>query len=203
MNETPIRKTLETVIDPDELYDVAIRVFLKKGLEQVTLKDVAEALKIDESCLTERVTDKNGLMLEACRWYFIRFSQQIRATMATHSDLYAAVEAVLHVYVEMCVDEFSSKRGKLIYTIVDLTLAEDATEQEMAQLKTAWEDQLRDKFRQCRDELKDPEDHRALAQYYLTLMEGIYEVLRYGATEEDVYRTVSLALDPLEKRMKN
>lgn len=187
----------------DELYDVAIRVFMRKGLDRVTLKDVADALKVEEEVVKARVGDKKGLMLEACRWYFTKFSSQIQATMATHSDIYAAMEAVLHVFVEMCVDEFSTERGKLIYAIVDMTLSEGLSDEEMAQMKTDWEDQLQAKFRQCRSELKNPEEAHVLAQFYLTFMEGIYEVLRYGATEDDVYKIVSLALDPLEKRMKS
>ncbi|SFT42410.1 transcriptional regulator, TetR family [Pseudovibrio denitrificans] len=187
----------------ENLFDQCVKVFLLKGYETSTLEEIAEAGGCTPECIKEHFSTKEELTAAAMRWYYIKYSRQMRAEMAMHQDIYSAMEAVLFAFIEISCDQVHANKGLFVRTFIDIAYVDDVVKKSFEDLQDDWEVQVLDKFNQCKDELKDPSEVEALAHYFLTVIEGLYELIKYGTPCELMYKVAIMSLDTLEVRMKH
>lgn len=187
----------------ETLFDQCVKVFLLKGYETCTLEDIAEASGCSLDCVKEHFSGKPQLTAAAMRWYYIKYSRNMRTEMAMHQDIYAAMEAVLFTFIGISCDQIHAKKGLLVRTFIDISYVDDFVRKTFEDLQDDWEFQITDKFNQCRMELKEDADIEVLAHYFLTVIEGLYELIKYGTPCEIMYKVAELSLGVLEQNMKD
>ncbi|EEA92688.1 TetR/AcrR family transcriptional regulator [Pseudovibrio sp. JE062] len=186
----------------ENIFDTCVRVFLLKGYETSTMEDIAEACSISPEALKGYYATKHDLTFAALRWYYLKFSRHVRDEMAMHSDLYAAMEAVLFAFIEICSDQIHANKGLFLRTFVDISYVDDEVKKEFEVLEADWQGQMLNKFRQCQSELKNPADVEILAYYVRTVIEGFYEMVKFNTPDEVMYQLARVSLEVVESRMK-
>ncbi|KZK82640.1 hypothetical protein PsAD13_02837 [Pseudovibrio sp. Ad13] len=166
-----------------------------------TMQDVAEELGVSVDIVTLHIVVEEQPVVEAFRWYYFKFGRQLRATMALHSNLRSAMEAFLIEFVEMCLDQFAKSQANFKHSIFDLGPTTEEIQSAINEMQVDWQRQVHDKFQELRHDLVNPDKAESLAVFYITLVEGIYEMINYGTPEGQLYEVVELSLVILEKHM--
>ncbi|KZK97640.1 hypothetical protein PsAD5_01874 [Pseudovibrio sp. Ad5] len=188
--------------EAERLFDQCVKVFLLKGYETCTLDDIGEAAGCSGDCVKEHFTSKQELAAAAMRWYYIKYSRHMRAEMAMHQDIYSAMEAVLFAFIEISCDQVHANKGLFVRTFIDISNVDEFVKNSFEELQNDWEHQVLDKFKQCKLELKDDADIEVLAHYFLTVIEGLYELIKYGTPCDLMYKVAVASLGVLEAHMK-
>ncbi len=186
----------------EEIFDKCVRVFLLKGYKSCTMDDIAQAAGCEPDWLKERYPTKPELTAAALRWYHIKYSSNIRSELAIHQDIYAAMEAALFAFIDICFDQLETGRGLFVRTFIDISNVDDTVLQAYQELQDGWEAQILEKFSLCRSELKNPEDAEILACYVITVIEGLYELVKLGKSREVMYKVAILSLNVIESKLK-
>ena len=201
-SDEPVKPVLP-IPELESLFDTSIRVFLRNGIVTATMEDVAEAIGVSPKTLQVVFGSKQELAVAALRWYYLKYSQQMQSVMAMHSDIYSALQGVLLEFTELCCDDVKAGKGLFWPTLVDLGYVDESLWKEFQNLQFDWEDQIRDKLTQCRDELKTPEDIEVLTSYFIMVFEGLYELVKFGTPREKLYELIDVILEVLACRMKS
>ncbi|WP_208990795.1 TetR/AcrR family transcriptional regulator [Pseudovibrio sp. Tun.PSC04-5.I4] len=186
----------------EAIFDKCVQVFLLRGYETSTLDDITKASGVTREFLDQHFSSKQELTSAALRWYYIKYSRQMRTEMAMHSDLYAAMEAVLFAFISISCDQVQAEKGLFVRTFIDISYVDKGLKKEFEALQDDWETQIIDKFTQCQSELKDPTEIDVLAHYFLTVIEGLYELIKYGTPCEMMRKVALISLEVLAAHMK-
>ncbi len=200
-SDKPVRPIIP-IPELESLFDTSIRVFLRKGIISATLDDVAEAVGVPHKTLMATFATKEDLAVSALRWYYLKYSQQMQSVMAMHSDAYSALEGALFEFVELCCDDLKADKGLFWPTLVDLGYVDDELWKAFKDLQFDWEDQIRDKLTQCRNELINPGDIEVLTSYFIMVFEGLYEMVKFGTPREKLFQLIKVSMEVLGSRMK-
>ncbi|WP_109314082.1 TetR/AcrR family transcriptional regulator [Pseudovibrio ascidiaceicola] len=200
-SDEPIKPDIP-IPELENLFDASIRVFLEKGIKAATMKDVSEAVGVSLDTLEDKFTSKQGLVVAALSWYYLKYSQQMQSVMALHSDIYSAMQAAFMEFTELCCDEIKAEKGLFWLTLIDLGYVDKDLWEQFQGLQFNWEDQIRDKLVQCQNELKDPGEIELLTGYFMLIFEGLYEMVKFGMPEEKIFKLIEVSLEALGSRMK-
>jgi len=173
-----------------------------KGLEAASMADLAQASGISEEQLLKDYKTTQGVLRAAITWYFNKYSRMLNAEMAMHADLYAAMEALLRSVIDLCFDLQASNRKHSLRTIFELSLQDEQYRASFEEMFGVWTENVHEKVAQFSSDLKDPSETEVLTHYVLAVMEGLYDLIRYGAQKEMMHQVVDMSLIVIAAKMK-
>ncbi len=184
------------------LYDHTFREILQLGLKEVSLKQVALEYDIDPDTVTRTFADNKAFVRAILHWHYTKFSLQMRSIIDMHSNPYAALEAALYEFVELCMDRERAGIGMFRATLIDLCATDETLWQEFLNLHEVWVNLVREKLQQSSALLEEPEEIETLVCYFRVVFVGLYEMIKLKRPKEELFMVVNLALETLKSRMQ-
>ena len=184
----------------EQVLDAAMKVFWTKGFEGTSIQDLVRATGLNRFGMYQAFGSKQGLFLEALD----RYQRQI--TSGFIAPLERAPERGLRTIRDFFVQGLAMMerggdvRGCLITnTAIDLPCRCSATQKKIE----SGMQRLSGAFRAClaaaknNGEIREDADLDALAQYLLTMLQGLMVLKRAGASREQAENSINVALESL------
>lgn len=168
-----------------------------EGFRHATLKDLAQASGSSKEFIEVHFATKEQFCAAALHWYFSKFYRQLRSVLALHSEIYPAVEAMLYEFIELSREQYVAGTALRFHTLMDIAGLDPDLSKELQKMKREGMEHFISKFTQCKDELKDEQDAKPLAQFYMTVFEGISIMVQHGMPPEDLYKMAGFSLEVL------
>ncbi|MFJ8471393.1 TetR/AcrR family transcriptional regulator [Kitasatospora sp. NPDC094011] len=191
------RRGRPPAFDRDEALAAATRLFWERGYEATSVTDLTSAMGIRPGSLYAAFGDKRALFEEVVR----RYGQSpvgafVGVALAEEGSARAAFARILREAAAIYPDP-SHPAGCLVITAATNVTPQDAGIQaQLRDLRNRNVRVLEDRLRAARQngELPPEADPKALAGYFATVVQGMSQQARDGATAEDLARTAELAL---------
>ncbi|MFJ2862360.1 TetR/AcrR family transcriptional regulator [Kitasatospora sp. NPDC087314] len=196
-NPTPPRRGRPPAFDRDEALTAATRLFWERGYEATSVADLTAAMGIRPGSLYAAFGDKKSLFEEVVRHYGrTPVGAFAGAALREETSAYAAFARILREAAAIYPDP-SHPAGCLVISAATNVSPQDAEVQ--AHLRDLRNSNLRlfeARLRTARQdgELPPDADPHALAGYFATVVQGMSQQARDGATAADLARTAELAL---------
>lgn len=181
--------------DPDQALEVAMQVFWKKGYEGTTLPDLTEAMGINRPSLYATFGNKEELFRKA----LARYGTGPAACMKAAFELPTAREAVVKM-LSSAADLQTDPQTPPGCMAVQAALAcgddADPVRQTLITTRNAYREALRARLEQAQaaGELPAQFDAAELAQYFVTIVQGMAVQAAGGATRADLQRVIDVAM---------
>ncbi|WP_159436516.1 TetR/AcrR family transcriptional regulator [Pseudovibrio sp. Tun.PSC04-5.I4] len=179
-----------------------MEIFLRHGYERVSLEDLEEICRVPHGTLTTKYNSKQQLAAAAIDWYYSKYSQRMKSAMEQQTDICSAVKAALYAFIEFNYTQGEVSKDHYVRSIIDISRIDTELNQEFERLQHDWELSFIGKFEQYRDQLSDPSKAEGLAQFYLTTIEGLYEVIKSKPPRPMVFGVADLSLDVVKANLK-
>lgn len=186
-------KTLECV------FDAALMQIMTKGLERLSLRDIATECHLDIVKL-QTVFPSNKAVIEAnIHWYFMKYGQQMRSTIDMHDDPFNALKFALFEFIELSIDR--KRQGRMLFRpiILDLCCLNNDLRSNFISHNEIWINLVRDKLKSSKI---DPDKVEEIAYYYGAVLVGLYEMVKLDVSEETILAAAQISLEPLKTAMQ-
>ncbi|MFD7832479.1 TetR/AcrR family transcriptional regulator [Kitasatospora sp. NPDC059803] len=196
-NPTRPRRGRPPTFDRDEALTAATRLFWERGYEATSVTDLTTAMGIRPGSLYAAFGDKRSLFEEVVRHYgHSPVGAFAGAALREETSAYAAFARILREAAAIYPDP-SHPAGCLVISAATNVSPQDAEVQaHLRDLRNrnlhVFEARLR--TAQADGELPPDADPHALAGYFGTVIQGMSQQARDGATAADLARTAELAL---------
>jgi AcrR family transcriptional regulator len=190
------RREREKQATRQKILDTARALFLSRGYDQVSMRQIADAIEYTPAAIYVHFKDKLDLMSQMCREDFARFHQQVKQ-LASDPDPVERIRRAGHAYIQFAVTHpnhfrfmfMTTHPGEIVPTEEELREAQDPDTNGYAFLRAAVVDAIEQK--RFAPEHNDPE---LITQ---TLWAAVHGVATIQVTmEHDPW----LRLAPLEAR---
>jgi len=188
--------------DRDAALAAAMDVFWQKGFEATSISDLTEAMGINPPSLYSAFGDKERLFLEAIESYSKR-----RGEKCPYSDEPTARGAIerLLTYMAQDLTESSHPRGCLMMMAAATAANTSAALQKvLTEKRMEAREHLRLRIKQGIEEGDVPAgtDVGALADFYSTILTGMSQQARDGASRKSLLATVAQAMSLFPKALR-
>jgi AcrR family transcriptional regulator len=177
--------------DPEEALDTALRLFWQKGYEGTSLSDLTEAMGINRPSLYAAFGNKEELFRRVCA----RYAEM--ATCPRKVEGKTAREAVENFFY-LAVKSLSGPERAGCLLVTSALAGSDESEsvrQELCAARNGVVQAWKERFEAAEaGGEKLPAPPGELAQYIMTVSNGLSVQARSGASREDMLRVVGLAL---------
>lgn len=185
--------------DADDAVRRAMDLFWERGYEATSLRDLTEALGIGSGSLYAAFGNKDGLFQAALARYRQEQSQPMLDTLASETDVRAALRRVLAGVVALAVSD-RLRRGCLVVNSATERIPHDAdtataVREILAAIQGAIEGAL--SRAQQRGDLDPEKDPAALAGFFVTFMNGLRVAAKTDPDERTLMQRVDAALTVL------
>ena len=102
----------------------------------------------------------------------------------------------------MRVQMHQAHMGQFFALLKDVSMLDDDLVTELNELRQSAVREIASKFSSSAIEFKPDVDLIALSLFYVTVLEGMLEEIRYGATEDQLYDTADTSLIVLQEYLK-
>jgi AcrR family transcriptional regulator len=184
--------------DVDEALDRALEVFWTYGYEGATLPELTRAMGINRPSLYAAFGNKEQLFRKALDRYqtgpMSFLSEALRKQTAR-----AVVEAIFSGFIRMQRDRDKARGCFIVSGALAAGEEAETVRQELAQLRQAIVQTLRERFKRAVQEgdLPAKTDCATLARYTATVLGGLAVQAASGATEKELRLVVALAMHAL------
>lgn len=181
--------------DRDAALDAALEVFWDKGYESASISDLTAAMGINPPSLYAAFGDKDQLFLAAVERYQARAGES--CPYCDEPTARAAIERLL-VYMVTQLTQTGHPRGCLMMMAASTAgSASEALQKALAEKRANARERMRQRIKEgIRDGDVPPDaDPAALADFYSTLMAGMSQQARDGATRKSMLATVERAMN--------
>lgn len=180
--------------DRDAALRLAMQVFWEKGYESTSISDLTEAMGINPPSLYSAFGDKEKLFLEAIEAY-----QRRRGDSCPYEDEPTARGAIerLLTYMAQDLTENSHPRGCLMMMAAATSAnTSPALQKVLAQKRAMARENLRLRIKQGMEDGDVPAeaDASGLADFYSTMITGMAQQARDGASRKSLMATVERAM---------
>ena len=182
--------------DIEKALDTAGELFWRKGYEGTSLSDLTGAIGITPPSFYFAFKSKEALFKQVVDRYQ-RVTARFLCGRPQPNDALAVAERVLYGLA----DAYTSKPHPPGCLVLNCSLpcsdeTEDSVRHELAELRKASRIELRKRFKRFKSSgaLPADADPDALARYVFTIAWGMAVEAQSGASRDDLYRTVKLAL---------
>ncbi|MFD5461376.1 TetR/AcrR family transcriptional regulator [Kitasatospora sp. NPDC127059] len=191
------RRGRPPAFDREEALTAATRLFWERGYEATSVTDLTTAMGIRPGSLYAAFGDKRTLFEEVVRRYgHSPVGAFVGVALAEEACARAAFARILREAAAIYPDP-SHPAGCLVITAATNVSPQDAGIQaQLRELRNANRRVFEERLRTARQdgELPPGADPEALAGYFATVIQGMSQQARDGATAEELARTAELAL---------
>ena len=184
----------------DSVLDSVVQVFWKKGYEATSMQELVEATGLNRSSLYNSFGSKEKLFLLAMDHYIAHYSGERLAAL----DKGIGARVQIQTYFDDLI-HFSIGKGKGLGCLLTNSAIELAPHDEHVDVKLKQSfNKVRDRFvivlveGQSNQELSADKDVEALANFFLSTIQGIRVLARAGESEARLKDVVKVALSTLE-----
>jgi len=182
--------------DRDAALERAMRVFWRQGYEATSINDLTQAMDINPPSLYAAFGDKERLFLEAVERYGCGPGGAANDILRGEPTAHRAVERLL----EKAAHEFTNRSHPpgcmMVAAATTCTAASDHLQSSLADLRASSEAALRARIERGIEEGELPAgtDGRALARFYVTVLQGMSLQARDGASRKSLLATAAAAM---------
>jgi AcrR family transcriptional regulator len=180
--------------DRDAALDAALEVFWEKGYESASISDLTAAMGINPPSLYAAFGDKDRLFLAAIERYQARAGES--CPYCDEPTARGAIERLL-IYMVTQLTQSDHPRGCLMMMAASTSgSASEALQKALAEKRANARERMRLRIKEgIRDgDVPSDADPAALADFYSTLMAGMSQQARDGATRKSLLATVERAM---------
>lgn len=172
-----------------------MRIFWSRGYEASSVSVLVEAMGITPPSLYTAFGDKQSLYAEALDHYLQQPSVDAHRLLAAASTARGAVELLLQAAV-LWQTKKGQPRGCMLMSASVSSPSSSDIDRKVMRARADFEDSLRNRLdRGVHDhELPSNTDTRALAGYYLAILQGISVQARDGANREKLESVIRVAM---------
>ncbi|WFE28326.1 TetR/AcrR family transcriptional regulator [Solwaraspora sp. WMMD791] len=182
--------------DRDAALTTATLLFWERGYEGTSVADLTQAIGINPPSLYAAFTDKRHLFDEVVRAYGHTFGAFLGDALREPATAHEAFTRMLREAAVEYTDPSHPAGCLVISAATNVPPASADVQQTLREQRNnnvrAFEHRLRDAVRD--GELPDGTDVRALAVYYATVIQGMSQQARDGASRHDLRRVAELAM---------
>jgi AcrR family transcriptional regulator len=95
--------------NPPDLVGAAYALFSKRGFDDVTLDQIAEAAGVTKGSLYHHYDSKHALMVAACNYYYRTYQQRLNRELAPIADPLEKLRHALSASIRSCVVDCESR----------------------------------------------------------------------------------------------
>jgi TetR/AcrR family transcriptional regulator, copper-responsive repressor len=183
--------------DRDAALDAAMRLFWTRGYEATSIADLTEAMGIKPPSLYGAFGDKQALFREAVKRYWRTLGAPTLQALDAEPTAYGGFAAMLHALA----DEYTDGRhppGCLVITAgTCLSPGNSEAREALRAVRSANRRAFGRRLHAAVEagELPSGTDAAALAAFYATVIQGMSQRARDGATAAELHATAGLALN--------
>jgi TetR/AcrR family transcriptional repressor of nem operon len=186
--------------DTDQAVRQAMDLFWERGYEATTLQELTGSLGIGRGSFYAAFGSKDGLYQAALTRYQQDQAQPMLDALAAAQDVKSALREVLDGVVAQAVSD-ERRRGCLMVNAATERIPHDATtttavRRVLASIRDTIEEALRQG--QGRGEVSAEKDPRALASFFVTVMNGLRVAAKTDPDQRSLAHTVDTALTVLD-----
>lgn len=182
--------------------DRCIEVIVRRGLRNTKIHDLAQASPVARDFLLENFESTKEFCAAVLQWYFAKVLRQLSSVSAMHNGIYTTVQNVLYEFIDMRVQMHQANMGRFFALLKDVAVMDQELAEELTTLRQSAVEALIAKFAACQVEFKTGTDLVALSVFYITVLEGMLEEIRFGATEQQLYDAADTSLLVLQAHLK-
>lgn len=191
--------------DRDDALTKAMHVFWEKGYEGTTMADLTASIGMKAPSIYAAFGNKDAIFKEVVSHYLpIVVNNQLGALNNT-SNISAAVEKAL----DECVRLFTSKDNPHTCLIMTAAINASPEHQEhvelLKRLRKDYKETWRKRFVIAKEEgqLSVELEPKELAEYFMTLIQGMALSAKDGATRDDLVKTTKMGIQTLKQFQVN
>ncbi len=185
--------------NPDDAIEKAMQVFWHKGYEATSMEDLLSAMDLNRGSLYDTFGDKRQLFLKVIDRYCTIFASSKFSLLDQPGPALPMLRQFINGMIEGGLTD-PQRRGCLISnTVMELSPHEKEIAGRLRQaLKMAEDTFFKVLTRaQQQGELQKGQDPRALARFFITMMQGAVVMIKAGAPADVVKQTAETALSIL------
>jgi TetR/AcrR family transcriptional regulator, transcriptional repressor for nem operon len=185
--------------NPDDAIEKAMQVFWHKGYEATSMEDLLSAMDLNRGSLYDTFGDKRQLFLKVIDRYCTTFASSKFSFLDQPGPALPILRQFINGMIEGGLAD-PQRRGCLISnTVMELSPHEKEIAGRLRQtLKMAEDTFFKVLTRaQQQGELQKGQDPRALARFFITMMQGAVVMIKAGAPADVVKQTAETALSIL------
>lgn len=182
--------------DPDEALEKAMQVFWKKGYEGTTLPDLTEAMGINRPSLYSAFGNKEELFRKALDRYGAGPGACLKKALALPTAR-QAVQAMLEGAADMQTNPENPGGCMAVQSALACGDAADPIRLALVQSRNQFRLTLQTRLEEAshHEQLPASFNPAELAQYFVTITQGMAVQAASGATREDLQRVINVAMN--------
>ena len=186
--------------NPDDAIEKAMQVFWHKGYEATSMEDLLSAMDLNRGSLYDTFGDKRQLFLKVIDRYCTTFTSSKFSLLDQPGPALPTLRQFISGMIEGCLAD-PQRRGCLISnTVMELSPHEKEIAGTLRQALKMAEDTFFKILTRAKQqgELHNEQDPRALARFFITMVQGAVVMIKAGAPAEVVKQTAETALSILD-----
>lgn len=182
--------------DRDAALDAAMRLFWTRGYEATSIADLTEAMGIKPPSLYGAFGDKQTLFREAVEVYWRALGAPTLRALDDEPTAYGGFAALLHTLADEYTDGHHPPGCLVITASTCLSPGNSEVREALHTVRSENRRAFGRRIRAAVDagELPSDTDVAALAAFYATVIQGMSQRARDGATAAELHATADLAL---------
>ena len=186
--------------NPDDAIEKAMQVFWHKGYEATSMEDLLSAMDLNRGSLYDTFGDKRQLFLKVIDRYCATFPDAKFSLLDQPGPALPTLRRFISGMIEGGLAD-PQRRGCLVSnTVMELSPHEKEIAGRLRlALKMAEDTFFRVLTRaQQQDELQKGQDPRTLAQFLVTMIQGVIVMIKAGAPADEVKQAAEIALSIID-----
>ncbi len=186
--------------NPDDAIERAMQVFWHKGYEATSMEDLLSAMDLSRGSLYDTFGDKRQLFLKVVDRYCTTFASSKFALLDQPGPALPTLRRFICEMIEGGLAD-PQRRGCLISnTVMELSPHEKEIAGRLRQALKMAENTFFKVLTRAKeqDELQMGQDPRTLAQFLVTMIQGVIVMIKAGAPADEVKRAAEIALSIID-----
>ena len=186
--------------NPDDAIEKAMQVFWHKGYEATSMENLLSAMDLNRGSLYDTFGDKRQLFLKVIDRYCTTFASSKFSLLDQPGPALPTLRQFISGMIEGGLAD-PQRRGCLISnTVMELSPHEKEIAGTLRQALKMAEDTFFKVLTRAKQqgELHKGQDPRALARFFITMMQGVVVMIKAGAPADVVKQTAETALSILD-----
>ncbi|MES2602314.1 MAG: TetR/AcrR family transcriptional regulator [Pseudomonadota bacterium] len=184
--------------DPDEILDIALEVFWRKGFRGTSLDDITAESGLAKPSLYAAFGDKNALFLKVLDRYHDRIIARAEKLLARGSSARDAISGWLESFLPYCSGSKGTRGCLSINNATEFPADQTDLLASVERYNSRLQELIRRRLETDRDQFSKDFNPTAVAYYIMTLYNGLMVMARQAPSAANVRAAIQTAMSSLD-----